>query len=133
MKEITRQMVKMYKLNKLGYDFCGYTFNNSNELSYHHLIVPKRNGGEETFENGAILVQKSSHEYLHSIERIDYDMFLAITSEILDENMKGYIDIDNLKRIRDILLCFERDYGHLKTNNGKQLVKRSYIYNRIKL
>lgn len=35
-------MVKEYELKKLGYDFMGYTFNNRNELSFHHLIIPKR-------------------------------------------------------------------------------------------
>ena len=42
MKEVTREMIKMYNIKKLKYDFMGYTFNNINELSFHHLIVPKR-------------------------------------------------------------------------------------------
>lgn len=36
MKEITREMIKTFKLNKLGYDQMGYTFNNTKQLSYHH-------------------------------------------------------------------------------------------------
>lgn len=39
MKEITREMIKTFKLNKLGYDQMGYTFNNTKQLSYHHMII----------------------------------------------------------------------------------------------
>ena len=42
MRKITREMIKEYELMNLGYDFMGYTFNKPNELSFHHLIVPKR-------------------------------------------------------------------------------------------
>lgn len=42
MKEITRDMIKIYNIRKLGYDFMGYTFNRTNELSFHHLIIPHK-------------------------------------------------------------------------------------------
>lgn len=42
MKQITREMIKEYEINKLGYDFMGYVFNRREDLSFHHLIVPKR-------------------------------------------------------------------------------------------
>lgn len=42
MKDVTRDMIKTYKINKLKYDFMGYTFNRYDELSFHHLIIPKK-------------------------------------------------------------------------------------------
>ena len=126
MKEVTKLMIKKYALMKLKYDFMGYQFQNSSQLSYHHLIIPRRNGGPMTLENGAILRQNTSHNYLHIIENIDYDMFLAITSEMIDENIKGYLDMKNLEAIDDVLKCFERDYCSLRTKKGKPLIKEEY-------
>ena len=42
MRAITRDMIKIYKIDKLGYDFMGYTFDKKDSLSFHHLIVPKK-------------------------------------------------------------------------------------------
>lgn len=132
MRPTTKLMVEEYRLKKLKYDFMGYTFNSTDQLSFHHLIIPRRLGGQEIKENGSILVQSTAHDYLHRIESIDYDMFLAITSEMIDENLKGHLDIDNLKRIRDILICFEREYSGLRTKKGKSVIKPEYVIKRIK-
>lgn len=133
MKPITREMIKMYQLNKLGFDFMGYKFNRSEQLSYHHNVIAKRNGGLETIRNGAILVRDTSHDYIHIIERIDPEIFYLITSEMLDENLKGKIDIENLRKIRDLLLYFENDHTHELSKKGKLLIKKEYLTNRIKL
>ena len=133
MKPITREMIKMYQLNKLGFDFIGYKFNRSEQLSYHHNVIAKRNGGLETIRNGAILVRDTSHDYIHVIERIDPEIFYLITSEMLDENLKGKIDIENLRKIRDLLLYFENDHTHERNKKGKLLIKKEYLTNRIKL
>ena len=133
MKTITREMIKMYQLNKLGFDFIGYKFNRSEQLSYHHNVIAKRNGGLETIRNGAILVRDTSHDYIHVIERIDPEIFYLITSEMLDENLKGKIDIENLRKIRDLLLYFENDHTHERSKKGKLLIKKEYLTNRIKL
>ena len=42
MKPITREMIKIYNIRKLGYDFMGYKINRMESLSFHHLIIPKR-------------------------------------------------------------------------------------------
>lgn len=131
MKEITREMVKKLQLNKLGYDMMGYLFTNINQLSYHHLIVAKRYGGKATFENGAILRQKTSHDYLHVIEKKDEEIFYLITSELIDENIKRKVDIENLRKIRDLLLYFEREHDHEYTKKGKLLIKREYVEGRV--
>lgn len=127
MKEITKLMIKKYALMKLKYDFMGYMFQRSNQLSYHHLIIPRRSGGPMTFENGVILRQNTSHDYLHIIERVDNDMFLAITSEMIDENLKGYLDWENIKAIDDILNQFEKEHCGDRTKKGKPLIKEEYV------
>ena len=110
MGSITNKLFNDFELYKLGYDFMGYTFKNVNELSFHHLIVPrkdcKRKGLGDGYVkwNGAILNQDTAHNYLHTIERIDREIFLEITKEMVEENLRGEVNIENLKRIREMLL-----------------------------
>lgn len=127
MKSIIRDMIKIYRIDKLGFDFCGYALQKGDIYTYHHNIIARRNGGKETITNGAILCGKSSHPYLHLIESKDYDIFLAITSEMIDQNIKGYLDIDNLRRINDLLAMFEREHCHDRCKKGKLLIKDSYL------
>ena len=137
MRQITKLMINEFKLKELGYDMMGYTFKSTKELSFHHLRIPKRmcqniEGKGYTRNNGAILKQSSSHEYLHTIELYDRDMFLAITRLLCDENDLGRIDKDILVKIRDILLAFEAEYEGKKNGNGKLIIKKEYT-NRIEL
>lgn len=139
MKEITKQMIKDFRITKLGYDFMGYNVDKNASLSFHHLIIPHRDckarglGEGYLYWNGAILRQNTSHDYLHLIESKDYDIFLAITSEMIDENIKGRLDIDNLKRIHDLLLYFEREHDHDTSKKGKLLIKREFVTGRVNL
>ena len=137
MREVTKLMIKDFRIMKLGYDFMGYQVKRKESLSYHHLIVPRRLCGQKGLGegylvwNGAILVQSSSHDYLHVVESRDYDRFLAITSEMIDENIKGYLDIDNLRRIADILHSFEKEYCSARTKKGKILIREEFIKGRM--
>lgn len=137
MKSVTEEMIRQYKIMKLGYDFMGYEVSQKKYLSFHHLIIPRRNCtrlglGDGYYKwNGAILVQETSHEYLHIIENKDYDMFLAITSEMIDENIKERIDRDNLLRIRNILIQFEREHCSDRNKKGKSLIKEEYVRKRV--
>lgn len=140
MRTITIQMINDFKLKKLKYDFAGYTFDRTNQLSFHHLIIPKREckrlhipSEGYIYQNGVILRQNTSHNYLHTVENYDYDRFLAITSELIDENILGELSIENLRRIRDILISFEREYSNKRTKNGNLIIKESYVRDRIKL
>lgn len=139
MKEITKIMINDFKIMKLGYDFLGYKVNRKQELSYHHLIIPRRHckeaglGEGYLYWNGAILRQNTSHDYLHIIEKIDPDIFYELTSEMIDENIKGQLDIDNLKRIHDLLLYFEREHDHDTSKKGKLLIKREFVTGRVPL
>lgn len=137
MREITEKMIKDFKIMKLGFDFMSYKVDRKQNLSYHHLVIPRReckkNGLGEgyLYWNGAILRQNTSHDYLHVIENIDPEIFYLITSEMIDENIKGKLDIDNLKRIQDLLLYFEREHDHDTTRKGKLLVKREFVTGRV--
>lgn len=137
MKPITHEMYRVFEMKKLGYDFMGYTFAYPDQLSFHHLVVPHRDCKKEglgegyLFWNGAILVQNTSHEYLHTIERVDRELFLRITKYMIEENNNRKIDIDNLKRIREILLMFEDKYKYEENKQGKRLIKQKYIDRRI--
>ena len=139
MKNIMEQMTKDFKIMKLGFDFMGYKVDKKQSLSFHHLIIPHREsknygiGDGYLYWNGAILKQNTSHDYLHVIERIDEEIFYLITSEMIDENIKGRIDIDNLKRIHDLLLYFEREHDHDTSKKGKLLIKREFVTGRVNI
>lgn len=134
MREITKQMIKIYKINQ--FDFMGYDIKRKESLSFHHLIIPHREsqhygiGNGYVMWNGAILVQETSHEYLHIIESRDYEIFCRITSEMIDQNLMGKLDIDNLKKIKGLLRYFEYEYEGITNSKGKQLIKRDYLENR---
>ena len=131
MREVTKLMIKKYALNKLKYDFMGYTFERTNELTFHHLIVPKKDckgmeAGGYLDWNGSLLIF-NSHEYLHRIQTYNDDMFQAITLEMIDENNKGRLDMENIKAIDDILRCFEKEYLGKTTKGGNEIIKEEYL------
>lgn len=133
MHQVTKLMIRNYKIKELGYDFMGYKLNKNEIYVFHHLIIPARDGGKQIRENGAILCDKSSHPYLHLIEAKDFEIFSLITSEMIDENIKGRIDIENLRYIRDLLEYFEKEHEDDVSKKGKKLIKREYITGRIEL
>lgn len=129
MKAVTREMIKEYRLKQLGYDFMGYEFS-IKQSSYHHLIVPARCGGRETIQNGAILMRNTAHDFIHRIERVDLDVFNDIRQEMIEENIKGYLDVDNLIRINEILDYFIREHCGDRTKKGNPLIKEEYVRKR---
>ena len=139
MKQVTHEMIEIFRINKLKYDFMGYTFKRTNELSFHHLIVPKREckaqglGEGYLFWNGAILKQDTSHDYLHIIERIDRKCFEKITEILVYENQMRKLDKESLIRIRELLLSFEERYKYEETKGGRRLMKSQYRKERIDL
>lgn len=126
MKDVTRAMIEEFKMKELGYDWMGYSLQKGDIYTFHHLIVPNREGGKIIRQNGAILCGKTSHPYLHLIEAKDYDMFCYITSEMIDINIKGYIDIQNLRYIDDCLTDFEREHCSDRSRKGKLILKEEY-------
>ena len=138
MREITKIMIKDFKIMKLGVDFMGYEVGRKENLSFHHLIVPHRHckelglGEGYFYWNGAILDQRTSHEYLHLIEQKDLDMFNYITSEMIDMNILGRLDEKNLKNIDEVLQSFEREHCSDRGKKGRYLIKDEYIRRRVR-
>lgn len=122
-------MINDFKLQKFGIDFMGYEFALRGS-SYHHLLIPRRHGGQVTYENGVILMQDTAHNYLHTIERYDEELFNCITGAMVDEKWKGHLDISDLRYIKDCLQYFEGNYSELMTKKGKPVVKQMYITKR---
>ena len=133
MKQITKDMIRIYKIKELGHDFAGYKLQKGDIYTYHHNIIAKRNGGPETIWNGAILCGKTIHPYLHLIEQYDPEIFYLITSELIDENIKRKLTLDSLRRIRTLLEYFEKEHCSTRTKKGNLLIKESYVRDRIRL
>ena len=129
-RKLKEEMIQVYGLkcwiNEL------WIPNKKNILTYHH-ILEARNGGKATIENGSILRQDTSHDYLHKIELTDREIFELITDRMIEMNRNGKLDLENLKIIRDLLLYFEREHDHDKLSSGKLLIKREYVRERIVL
>ena len=124
--DVTNLMIKRFNIRELGYDFMGYSLQTGTVLTFHHLIIPNRLGGQRTIDNGAILCGDTAHTYLHLIELINHQIFNFITSEMIDMNIKRELNIHNLKRINEILCEFEYIYGSLKNSKDKPLIKEKY-------
>ena len=133
MKQITKDMIRIYKIKELGFDFTGYKLQKGDIYTYHHNIIAKRNGGPETIWNGAILCGKTIHPYLHLIEQYDPEIFYLITSELIDENIKRRLTLDSLRRIRTLLEYFEKEHCSTRTKKGNLIIKESYVRDRIRL
>lgn len=118
-------MINEFGIKRLGYDFMGYSLQKGDCYTFHH-IIPKRKGGEYIRENGAILFT-TPHEYLHKIELYEVAFYNYIQQELMDINNKGNIDVVNLKRIQDILRCFEDRYKDFYNSKNQKIIKESYL------
>ena len=50
---------------------------------------------------------------------------------MIDENIKGRLDRDNLLRIKALLEYFEKEYSNKRTKNGNLIVKEEYVLKRV--
>ena len=139
MKELTKDMIEIYNLEALGHDFMGYTFKNPKQLSFHHLIISRKDSQKEgigdgyVWWNGAILVRDTAHDYLHRIQEFDRDTFLRISDQMVLENVNKKITRETLLQIREYLLAFEAKHEDDTYENGKKLIKKEFVTNRIPL
>lgn len=126
MKLVTKLMINEFKIKELNYDFMGYKLQKNDIYTFHHLIIPNCKNGPVTRENGAILCGSTSHPYLHLIQSKENSLFCYITSEMIDMNIKGYLDVANIKRIHEVLQEYESKHSHDKNKKGKILLKEEY-------
>ncbi len=137
-REVTNLMIRDFNLLRLGYDFMGYRIRRVDSLSFHHLIIPHKDCKEQGIEsqgyvrwNGAILVRDTAHDYLHTIERVDRDSFLYITDQMETMNKHGSLSRKNLANIDRCLTDFEMKHYNDGIGNGKRLIKKKWISDRI--
>lgn len=131
MKEVTRELIHIYKPK--GIDWMGYEYNRVDDLSFHH-IQKREHGGLYTLDNGALLRQNTSHEYLHIIEYKDLDMYMYINNLLKNINTQGYAPTKRqLLAIKAILEQFEREHCSDRTAKGKPLIRTRYIEGRRKI
>ena len=123
MLHITRVMISEFNITDM--DFMGYYIDRDN-VNFHHLIIPRRNGGTKTINNGALLNKDTSHPYLHLIEQKDYDIFYRITKEMIKENKLRKIDVDIIKKIYDCLEVFEKEHCGEVNSNGDPIIREEY-------
>ena len=130
MSRLRERLYKDYELDKYGFDFMGYEFHTKNELSTHH-IIPRYMGGKTKKDNLCILTRDTAHNYIHLIQDYDYKVFLQISKCLVEQVKRGAIDLDELKRINEILVFFEDKYQDAETKSGELLIRPEYKTKRI--
>ena len=125
MRKITKEMLKIYKpISNL--DWLNYTIVRKEDMTYHH-IVKKSEGGNQTIENGALLMP-ISHQYLHLIEYIDLDTYVFINKMFEIINKQRYEPTNEQRDILEYILTdFENKNRWKKGSNGKVLIKYPYL------
>lgn len=125
MSKLREKIYKEFKIEQIGYDFLGYTFNSKKELSTHH-ILPRHSGGKTKKDNLCVLNRFTSHNYIHLIEGTDYKVFLELSKYLLEEVKKGEISREQLLKIEDALQFFEYKYRNEEDRHGERLIRPEY-------
>lgn len=126
MREITKTMIDEWGMSNM--DWMGYTLEKKEHFSFHHLIIPKRFGGKEVVENGAILIQQAGHDYLHTIERTERALFDELTWILIEINEQKHMPTkEQLIRINQVLKYFESKYSEETTSKGIPLIRQRYL------
>lgn len=125
MKQITKIMIQEWNMKQ--FDWLGYKTSKNNPYTYHHAFIPRRHGGKETIDNGAILCGNTSHPYIHAIESRDLDRYIYLTNILKEINEQHYMPTkEQLERVKSCLESFEREYSGARTRKGKLLIKEEY-------
>lgn len=132
MGKLANRLYYDFGLDQTGYDFMGYTFASTKELSYHH-IMPRQYKGKTTYENGAILNRATSHNYIHLIEDTDFKVFIEISQVLKDEHEAKKITKEHLMEIRRLLEFFEKKYDRQYSRRGNLIIKEEYVRRRVDL
>lgn len=123
MRNVTREMIKIYKPN--GICWLGYKLTRSN-ATFHH-IIKKEHGGTAKADNGAILTD-NAHRYLHIIEAKDIELYYALNNMLKIINKQGYSPtLEQYRIINHLFLIFEEKHKNDKTSKNKTLIKYEYL------
>lgn len=124
MKKITIEMLKIY-IPYSNLDWMNYKLI-KNDLTYHH-IVKKKDKGKTEIANGAILMPVA-HQYLHLIECLDIDTYIALNNLFKIVNTQGYEPTREQRELIEYLLKeFEKIHKWDKGLKGKLLVQKKYL------
>lgn len=125
MKQITKEMLKVYKpISDL--DWMNYKIVQKQEMTAHH-IVKKEHGGRLERTNIALLLPVA-HQYLHLIECIDIDTYVALNKIFKIVNMQEHEPSKEQRELVEYLLQeFERVHRWDKGRKGKLLLQRKYL------
>ena len=125
MKEIVRQMIELFQMDNI--DWLGYELQEGDIFNFHHIINRSR-GGLEIIDNGSILCNSSSHQYLHIIEYKDFDMYLYLSNILLSiNNQRTMPNKQQQLAIESLLQQFEREHCSDTNAKGKPLIREKYI------
>lgn len=83
MRKVLVEMLEIYKPN--GRDWLDYEMTRKNPYTYHH-IKEKRNGGQETISNGAIIT-KYAHIYLNHLDVMYHRIYEELNHMFKELNM----------------------------------------------
>ena len=124
MKRVVQDMLKIYKPYS-NLDWMNYKLIKK-DVTFHH-IKKKCDGGRLEVNNGCLLMP-NSHAYLHLIEFLDIDTYLALNEIFKEVNIQGYEpQRDQRSIIESLLLDFESIHIWDKGNKGKLLIKHKYL------
>ena len=133
-KEVTNDdMIDTFDMDSYMFDFMGYIYTSRKNLDYHHLIIPTRLNGPQILDNGVELNKKTSHPYAHLIEWKDPELFALITIQMILQNRKRRLDLENIRKIREYLEYFEKEHCSDTCKKGKPIIKKKFLSQRIPL
>jgi len=115
MLEITKEMINIYKTYKI--DWMNYIIID-NDITFHH-IIKEENGGKKEFSNGALLTSRA-HEYLHSIERNDIDIYNRINNIFISINKQKHAPSYKQREKIDLLLL------EYEIKNADKIIKKKH-------
>lgn len=124
MRRITKDMLEIY-IPYSNLDWMNYKLIRT-ELTYHH-IVKKEDKGKTEISNGA-LIMPVSHQYLHLIECLDIETYIALNNLFKIVNKQGYEPTREQRELIEYLLKeFEKIHKWDKGLKGKLLVQKKYL------
>lgn len=129
MRPITKEMIKLYNIDKLC--FMGYEATKDNPYTFHHCVVKRCSGGTESIKNGAVLTL-NAHEYLNTIEMRDYEIYLYLNILFQKINEQGNKpNLQQYRTINHLLKLFEEQHKNEKFKSGKNVLKPIYTQRKI--